>query len=311
MNYTNLYQAIQDYAENTEALFVQNIPTFVMEAEDRIYNTVNIPALRKNVTGNLTVANPYLSCPNDFLASYSIAIFTADYVTPYTYLINKDVSFIREAYPIPSTPGTPKYYSLFGPQYNNLNELSFLLGPTPDQAYLAELHYFYYPPSIVQGQVATVYNQVNGALYSNGNWENIPLTGGSGTGAVATIVVANGAVTTCTITNGGNFYAVGDVLSIDATALGAGTGAGFTVTVFSVGNATGTSWLGDNFDPVLFYGAMREAMIFMKGEADMVKYYDQKYAEAMTNLQRLCDGMERGDAYRDGQTKLDVSGRAS
>ena len=235
MNYTTLFQTIKNYCENefpsttftgtdgtTTVTTLSNtqVNTFITEAETRIYNTVNIPTLRKNVTGNLTSGNQYLSLPTDWLAAYSVAIYTSDYATPYTYLINKDVNFIREAYPTPTATGTPKYYSLFGTQLSNNVALSYLLGPTPDQAYSVEMHYFYYPQSIT---------------------------------------------------------------------------------------TAGSSWLGDNYDPILLYGSLLEAVIFMKGEQDIIAMYKAKYDEAMLEFRRLCDGLERGDAYRDGQTKLNIS----
>jgi hypothetical protein len=311
MNYVQLYQAIQDYSENTEALFVANIPTFVQQAEERIYNNINFPSLRKNVTGTLTSGNKYLSLPEDWLATYSIAVI--DGSGNYVYLLNKDVNFIRESYPNPTTDiGLPKYYSIFGSQINNMNELSCLLGPTPDQSYSTELHYFYYPATIVQGLVTVLsgFQATPGSGYVNGTYENVPLTGGSGTGITATITVSGGIVTAITVDNGGQFYVVGNSLSVSNTYLG-GSGSGFAVTVATVSNAAGTSWLGDNFDPILLYGTMREAMLFMKGEADLVKYYEDKYQEALGLAKRLGDGLERGDAYRDGQTKLNVSGRGS
>jgi len=305
MNYATLYQTIQNYAENTEALFVSSIPTFVQQAEERIFNMIQFPSLRKNVTGTASPANQYLACPNDFLATYSLAVSTTD---GYEYLLNKDVNFIRQAYPKATDTGTPKYYALFGPQYSQPNELSFILGPTPNSVYTMELHYFFYPASIVQGIVTTLGAITGGTLYTNGTYANVPLTGGSGAGAIATITVAGGIVTTVTLTNGGNFYVVGDSLSFSASSIGTGTGSGFSIPVTAVNNATGTSWLGDNFDPVLLYGAMREALIFMKGEQDMVEYYEKKFTEAVSLAKRLGDGLERGDAYRDGQTKLNVSG---
>jgi hypothetical protein len=301
MNYVQLYQAIQDYSENTESLFVSNISTFVKEAEDRIYNSVQIPSLRKNVTGTLTASNKYLSCPNDYLSTYSMAIIDTD--TSYKYLLNKDVNFIREAYPTPTSTGLPKYYALFGSQYSNANELSFILGPTPDTSYNVELHYFYYPVSIVQGAISSYNTPTGGSSYTNGVYPNVPLTGGQGSGATATITVAGNTVTTVTINNGGQFYAINDSLTAASSYIG-GTGSGFSVTVRLIDNADGTSWLGDNYDPVLFYGAMREAMLFMKGEADLVKYYEEKYAEALSQLNRLGSGLERGDAYRDGQYRI-------
>ena len=310
MNYVQLYQAIQDYSENTEPLFVANIPRFVQEAEQRVYNSIQIPALRKNVTGNLSTGNQYLSLPSDYLSTYSVAVIDA--TNNYNYLLNKDVNFLREAYPgvaysgttYQGTPGgVPKYYALFGSQYGNINELSFIVAPTPDSSYPVELHYFYYPISIVQGQIATFNSPTGGSLYTNGNYQDISLTGGNGSGATATINVVGGVVTSVDLTDGGSFYIAGDVLSANTSDLG-GTGSGFSIVVATVNNANGTSWLGDNYDPVLLYGAVREAVLFMKGEQDMVTYYEKMYQEAIAQLKRLGDGLERNDAYRRGQTAL-------
>ena len=150
MNYTELTAAICDYTQNFEQDFVANIPLFVQQAEQRIYNTVQFPSLRKNVTGSTSQDNKYLSCPNDFLAVYSMAVI--DGTGAYEYLLNKDVNFIRQAYPNPnSDKGIPKYYALFGPTVAGAtisDELTFLLGPTPDAAYNVELHYYYFPESI-------------------------------------------------------------------------------------------------------------------------------------------------------------------
>jgi hypothetical protein len=308
LNYSQLYQAIQDYSENTESLFVANIPRFTQEAEERIYNSVQIPSLRKNVTGTLTASNPYLSAPNDYLSTFSMAVIKP--TGAYEYLLNKDVNYIRQAYPNPSDTGEPRHYALFGSQYSSANELSFIVGPTPDVSYNVELHYYYYPISIVQGVIATLENTslVGGINYTNGVYPNVALTGGTGNGAIADIVVSGNAVTSVTIKNGGSFYVVGNSLSAAASDLGtSGTGSGFSIPVATINNATGTSWLGDNYDPVLLYGTMREAMIFMKAEADMVNYYEQKYQEALQQLNRLGTGLERGDAYRDGQAKIKVN----
>ena len=299
MNYETLYNTIQAYTENTESLFVANIAVFVQEAETRIYNSVQIPALRKNVTGGVSISNPYLSLPDDYLSTYSMAVI--DGSGNYSYLLNKDVNYLREAYPSPSTSGLPKYYALFGSQYTNINELSLILAPTPDQTYSVELHYFYYPPTIVQGQIATLTSLAGGSLYTNGVYQNVSLTGGSGANASADIVVAGQVVTSCTLKFGGNFYVAGDVLS--CSSLG-NSGSGFSITVGTVSNSSGTSWLGDNYDPILLYGAMREAMLFMKQEQDLVSYYEQRFQEALGQLNRLGTGLERGDAYRDGQARI-------
>jgi hypothetical protein len=146
MNYTELSNAIQAYTENTEADFVANIPVFVTQAEQRIYNSVQFPSIRKNVMGVTSTNNKYLECPSDFLAVYSMAVIDAS--GEYEYLLNKDVNFIRQAYPQPTDTAIPKYYALFGPQSSNAAELSFILGPTPNAIYNVELHYYFYPPSI-------------------------------------------------------------------------------------------------------------------------------------------------------------------
>jgi len=162
MNYTTLYNTIQTYTENqfpdvylasgSTVNATTQINTFITQAEQRIYNSVQFPSLRKNVTGITSTGNKYLSCPSDFLASYSLAVIDA--TGAYEYLLNKDVNFIRQAYPTPTDTAIPKYYALFGPTTTNdaspviTNELSFILGPTPDSTYTVELHYYYYPESI-------------------------------------------------------------------------------------------------------------------------------------------------------------------
>jgi hypothetical protein len=280
MNYTELSAAIQAYTDNTDASFIAEIPTFVKQTEQRVYNAVQIANLRKNMTGTLQSGNKYLSCPNDFLSAYSLAIYPAPsttatgttgaftivvasatsivsgmYVTgsgiatgavvvtvvgttvtldkantgnvsgtvsfqgDYTYLLNRDVNYIRQVYPNPSYQATPKYYAIFGPQSLDVDELTFIVGPTPDANYGAELHFYYYPESIV---------------------------------------TAN------------------------------------------------TSWLGDNFDSVLLYGSLVEAYTYMKGEQDLMALYDAKFKEALMLLKNLGDGKQRGDAYLDGQVKIPV-----
>jgi len=152
MNYTELTAAICDYTQNFEQDFVANLPVFVQQAEQRIYNTVQFPSLRKNVMGTTSTNNKYLSAPSDFLAVYSLAVI--DGTGNYEFLLNKDVNFIRQAYPNPNTTAIPKYYALFGPSTTNdaspiiTDELSFILGPTPNAVYNVELHYYYYPESI-------------------------------------------------------------------------------------------------------------------------------------------------------------------
>jgi hypothetical protein len=208
MNYAQLTQAILDYSESYEQTFVDNIPLFVQQCEERIYNAVQIPAIRKNQVGNFTQSDKYLALPPDYLASFSMADGSQE------FLIDKDVNFIRQAYPNPTDEGVPRYYAQFEPY-------TYIIGPTPDQNYNVELHYYYYPQSIV---------------------------------------------------------------------------------------IAGTSWLGDNFETVLLYGSLREAVIFQKGEQDMVSYYEAKYQESLALLRELGDGKDRRSAYRDGQLRLPVPG---
>ena len=211
MNYSQLVTLIQDYVQSTETSFVANIPNFVQLAEERIFNSVQIPDIRRNQIGTLTPNNKYLSVPADWLATFSLAVIASD--GSQSFLLDKDVNFIRECYPDPTTNGVPKFYAIFDAN-------TFILGPTPDSNYQVELHYYYYPESIV---------------------------------------------------------------------------------------TAGTSWLGDNFETVLLYGALREAYIYLKGEADMIANYEQKYQEALAQLLRMGDGLNRRDAYRSGQVRVPVN----
>ena len=319
MTYNELFIAVKDYLQNDfptntwtnvagtgviSSDGTDQINLFIQQAEERIYNTVQIPALRKNVTGVTASSNQYLSCPNDFLAVFSMAVI--DGSGNYEYLLNKDVNFLRASYPNPNTTGIPKYYALFGPTVASSvisDELSFILAPTPDAVYNIELHYYYYPESIIQSPVTSLGAITSGgSAYVNGTYYNVPLTGGTGNGAAATIVISSGAVTSITLTNSGALYTIGDALSVGLSA-----GSGFSVPVTAVGNANGRTWLGDSYSPILLYGALVEGYTFLKGEADLIAVYEKKYQEALGQLNRLGTGLERGDAYRDGQAKIKVS----
>jgi hypothetical protein len=313
MNYYQLVTAIQDYTENnfpttylangTTVSTTQQINRFIEQAELRIYNTVQLPSLRKNVTGTVTLSNPYLSAPDDYLSTFSLAVIDPTSGS-YSYLLNKDVNYIREAYPVPNNTGQPRYYALFGSQYSYPNELSFIMGPTPDQNYNVELHYYYYPVSIIQSVPSTLGSITNpGSGYTAGTYTNVAAIGGSGDGLLLNITVAGGIVTAVSISYGGSGYTVGD--SITAT-IGS-TGSGFAVPISSINNPTGTTWVGDNMDTTLLYACLVEAYTYMKGEADMMALYNQKYQESLVQLNRLGTGLERGDAYRDGQAKIKVN----
>ena len=161
MNYAALVAAVASYTENTFPTTDMNV--FITQAEKRIYNAVQLPSLRKNVTGSTTASNKYLQCPTDFLSTFSLAAINPT-TGAYTYLLNKDVNFIREAYPKPTSTGAPKYYAIFGPRSDNEAELTFILGPTPDAAYGTELHYFYYPESIVTASTTWLGDNYDPAL---------------------------------------------------------------------------------------------------------------------------------------------------
>lgn len=218
MNYTELTSAIKGFAENdfpaTVGSFTsaQQIARFVQLAEQRIYNMVQLPAIRKNVTGNVTSGNRFLATPSDWLSTFSLAIINSANET--NYLLNKDVNFIRESFPDTDSTfyGKPEYYAVF-------DDNTFILGPTPDASYATELHYFYYPTSIV---------------------------------------------------------------------------------------TAGTTWLGTNFDSALLYGALLEAALFMKSDADTMTVYKARYDDAMVELKQLGDGKNRQDAYRSGQVRYPV-----
>ena len=160
MNYTELCANIADICENT--FTADEYAMFTQQAEQRIYNTVQLANLRKNVTGTLTSSNKYLQAPTDFLSTYSIAVIDGD--GDYHYLLNKDVNFIREAYPSASSTGLPKHYAIFGPRSDEPNELSFIVGPTPDAAYAVELHYYFYPESIVTAGTTWLGDNFDSAL---------------------------------------------------------------------------------------------------------------------------------------------------
>ena len=301
MNYSDLVTAVQDYCENTFPTVDMN--AMIRNAEQNIYNTVQLASLRKNMTGSLSANNKYLSAPDDFLSVYSLAVIKTN--GEYLYLLNKDVNFIREAYPGPTDTGLPKHYAIFGPNSAYTHELSFIVGPTPDLSYAVELHFYYLPESIVQAAINQVTITNAGSGYSNGAYFNVPLNGGSGSTATADIVVSGGAITSATISNRGCQYSAGNTLAVSNANVG-GTGSGFVLTVNSVFNSSGITWLGDNFETALFNGTMVEAIRYMKGDPDIVQFYQQQFTQSLALLKNLGDGKQRMDAYRDGQVRNPV-----
>lgn len=314
MTYSQLVTAVQDYCENSFPTVDMN--TMIQIAEQNIYNSVQIANLRKNVTGSLSSGNKYLSSPSDFLSVYSLAVIDTD--GSYTYLLNKDVNFIREAYPSPTLDtGKPQHYAIFGPTTAGTtitNELSFIFGPTPNAAYGVELHYYYYPASIVKSGVVTgrldfqttVYN------YVNGGYDNTPTTGGSGSGLTLDITITSAPgypmIQAVTTNNGGQNYVVGDTVQVDLSLLTGGVDTGpVNMTILTTETAPDTStWLSENFESVLFNATMVEAIRYMKGEQDLVKFYQEEMQKSMILLKNLGDGKQRMDAYRDGQVRNPV-----
>jgi hypothetical protein len=156
MNYTELNSSIQSFCENYETDFVAAIPTFVKQAEQYIYNTVQLPAIRKNQTANVTSGNQYLTLPTDYLAAFSLSVVTPTTLAQ-SFLLQKDVNFIRESYPAPGSTGTPKHYAQFDAN-------TYIMGPTPDASYGVELHYYYYPESIVTAGTSWVGDHFDSVL---------------------------------------------------------------------------------------------------------------------------------------------------
>lgn len=300
MFYSDLVTAVNDYIEN-------NFPTvdlnrMIQQAEQRIYNTVQLPSLRRNVTGPIVAHNQYITLPSDFLSVYSYAVINNG---QYTYLLNKDVNFIREAYPSSGYYATPAHYAIFGPSSANSNLLTLILGPTPDQSYTTELHYYYYPVSIIQAAINGLSISNAGSGYTNGTYYNVSLVGGTGNSATATVVVSGNVVTSVTLVDGGCYYVVGDVLGGTF-----GNGSGFSCTVTGVNNSYGETWLGDNFDSALLNGTLIEAITYVKGgdeQGAMLKLYQERYAASIALLKNLGDGKLRMDAYRDGQVRVPVA----
>jgi len=305
MNYTQLQTAVQDYCENT---FTDvDFATMTQLAEQKIYNSVQLPIMRKSATLTLTPNVEILNAPLDFQNAFSLAVI--DDFGAYTYLLNKDVNFIREAYPNPSLFNTsvtiPKYYAINGPQTLLPQETAFILGPTPNTALNTVLNYSAYPTSIVSGVITGISFGTVGTGYVDNTYYDVPLTQGTGSGATAIVVIYGGVPSSITIQNGGVGYSVNDVLNIYPGDIG-GTGTALTATVLSVANPVGTSWLGDNFDSALFNATMVEAIRFMKGEADMVALYADAFKQSLALLKNLSDGKLRQDAYRSGQVRTQV-----
>ena len=207
---TTLKQSIQDWTQNSETTFVNELDFIIKNAEERIFKVVDLDYFRKNVTGSMSSGNQFLQKPSDYLASFSLSFVNAS--SENVFLLQKDVNFIQEYSPNPSTTGTPKYYASYDVD-------NYIVGPTPDSNYTVELHYFYRPASITTDD-------------------------------------------------------------------------------------SGTTWISENASDALLYACLVEAYTFMKGEADMLQLYSQRYGEAISRLKVYGEGQENSDAYRDGLPRV-------
>jgi len=289
MNYTQLKQLIQDYTQNYETTFVADIPTFVEQAEQRIYNSVQFPSLRKNVTGAITQYNQYLATPSDFLAPYSLAIYenatTTATGTSGTYTITVASATNIALGQIPSGTGIA-----LGALVTNINGLVITLS-LPNTGTVSGNVTFQGNFLYLLNKDVNFIREVYGNPIAYGTPQYYALFGPT--------------VTSGAITNELSFI-LGPTPDLNYTAE-----LHYYYYPVSIADTTnnpnGTSWLGDNFDTVLLYGSLVEAYTFMKGETDMMTLYNQKYVEALALAKRLGDGMERQDAYRDGQFRQQVT----
>ena len=289
MNYTQLKQLIQDYTQNYETTFVNDIPTFVEQAEQRIYNTIQFPSLRKNVTGSITVNNQYLSCPSDFLATYSLAVYTTASTTAtgtsgtliITVTSNSGIAIGQQA---SGTGIAANSYVI------NISGTSITLS-VPNTGTVSGTVTFQGPYQYLLNKDVNFIREAYSYPTSYGTPKYYALFGPTVTSGTVTNYLSFMLGPNPDTTYNAELHYYYYPLSISDT----------------TNNPSGTSWLGNNFDTVLLYGSLVEAYTFMKGEADMVALYEKRYTEALALAKRLGDGMERTDAYRSGQYRQAVT----
>jgi hypothetical protein len=273
--YTTLKSAIKDYTENQESTFVKHLVDFITSAEERIFKSVDLEFFRKNVTGTTTSGNQFLAVPNDYLASFSLSIENS---SSKQFLLFKDINFLQEYNPNSATTGTPRYYGIYDHQ-------NFLLSPTPDAAYSAELHYYYRPASLTVSTVTLTVSSVSGTFV-----DSEALTGGT-SGATTTIEEA---LTSTTM----KIVLPSTDLTVGETVTGGTSGA--TGTVVSTTADTTTTYLSVNAPNAMLYGSLVEAYTFMKGEPDVLKMYSERFVESLVRLKDLGESRENDDANRQG-----------
>ena len=273
--YTQLKTAIQEYVDNTETTFLKNIPNFVKAAEDRIFETVDLENFRKNVTSTMTASDQYLTIPTDLLATFSLQITTSG---SETYLLQKDVNFLREYTPNSSTTGLPKYYAMFSTDH-------FLLAPSPAANYNVELHYYYRPTSLSQSTFTLTVSNVVGTFTTSD-----VITGG--TSSTSTTVSAVPSSTTLTIVIPGGDFTTGETVT--------GSSSGATGDVSSTSIDSATTWMSLHAPNTLLYGSLFDAYTFMKGEQDVIATYEKRFMDGLSRLKDLGEARENNDAFRKG-----------
>ena len=273
--YTTLKSAIKDYTENQEATFVSHLVDFVKTAEERIFKSVDLEFFRKNATGTTTSGNQFLAVPDDYIASFSLSLESS---SNKNFLLIKDVNFLQEYNPNSATTGLPKYYGVYDFQ-------NFLLAPTPDADYTAELHYYYRPTSLTQSQFLLTVSSVSGTFVAGET-----ITGGT-SGANTTIASVVSATTF-------NIVIPSTDLTVGETVTGATSGA--TGTVVSTSADSTTTFLSVNAPNALLYGSLIEAYTYMKGEPDVMKMYSERFVESLVRLKDLGEARENDDANRQG-----------
>ena len=273
--FTTLRNAVEEYTQNDETTFVSNVALFVRMAEERVLKSVQLTVFQKNASGSMTSDNQFLAVPSDFISPLSLSITNS---SNFDFLLFKDTEFVQTYNPNPATTGVPKYYAQF--DINN-----FVLAPTPNTGFTTTLSYFYRPTSITQELlILTV-----GASGSFSTTETI--TGG--TSGVVTTISALPSSTTMTVVVPSGTFTNGETIT--------GGTSGATTTVTSTGADTGVTWLSENAELTLLYGTLVEAYTFMKGEADMLSLYNNRFMESLSRLKNVGEAKEISDEYRTGQ----------
>ena len=273
--YSTLKSAIKDYTENQESTFVSHLVDFVKTAEERIFKSVDLEFFRKNATGTTTAGNQFLAVPDDYIASFSLSLESS---SNKNFLLIKDVNFLQEYNPNSSTTGLPKYYGVYDFQ-------NFLLAPTPDAAYTAELHYYYRPTSLTQSQFLLTVSSVTGTFV-----DGETITGG--TSGANTTIASVATTTTFNIIIPSTDFTVGETVT--------GGTSGATGTVVSTSADSTTTFLSVNAPNALLYGSLIEAYTYMKGEPDVMKMYSERFVESLVRLKDLGEARENDDANRQG-----------